>query len=231
MRPIRDRWPISWCVCASTSIICPPAVRASAAQAKWIVIGAAVTLAVSVVVWLLLGLLSQARAELFARRLERLPRVGGPAAEFWRAVWMYRCRQKSIAVTMLMSWCGQVCMTLYFYCCVRVLWDADDPAQLIPSLAQHFLLVPIGLIIRAAPLFPGGVGIAELGYGFLYEKLGASVSSGVLGSLVNRVCDWVLSIFGFLIYRRLRIALPVEIDAEEPMPAELSESVTAGMRT
>jgi hypothetical protein len=140
---------------------------------------------------------------------------------------MYRCRQKSVAVTMLISWVGHVCFVFYFYCSVRVLWDPGDPAQRIPSLAQHFLLVPIGLIIQAAPLFPGGAGIGELGFGVLYKWLGASVSCGVLGSLVKRVIDWTISIFGFFIYRHLHMALPTS-PSDEPSAPMVEESITVG---
>src|SRR5262249_37342118 len=69
---------------------------------------AAAAVGVTVVVWLLLGLLPPHRAERFAGRLSRIPKVGGLAAEFWRAVWMYRCRQRSVALTLLISWVGHV---------------------------------------------------------------------------------------------------------------------------
>jgi uncharacterized protein (TIRG00374 family) len=186
-----------------------------AEQSRLIVQVAVVIVAVSLGGWILLGLMPDRWADRYANHLSGFPKVGHTLAEFWRAVWMYRCRQKSIAITMLLSWTGHIFFVLYFYCSVRVLWDAGDPAQRIPSLAQHFLLVPIGLIIRAVPLLPGGVGIGELGYGVLYKWLGASESSGVLGSLVNRVCDWTISIFGFFIYRHLRMALPDVNSIEE----------------
>jgi hypothetical protein len=143
---------------------------------------------------------------------------------------MYRCRQKSIAITMVLSWTGQIFFVLYFYCSARVLWDAGDPAQRIPSLAQHFLLVPIGLVIRAAVPFPGGIGIGELGYGVLYKWLGASESSGVLGSLVNRVCDWTIGIFGFFVYRHLRMALPEVNNDEELTSVEPETSQLASIK-
>src|SRR5262249_59505833 len=110
--------------------------------------------------------------------------------------------------------------------CVRVLWDPGDPAQRIPALAQHFLLVPIGLVIQAMPLFPGGTGIGELGFGALYKWLGASVACGVLGSLVMRIINWCLGIGGFFVYRRLRIALPtVEINGVEQSAVPVEEAV------
>src|SRR5207247_1880195 len=70
----------------------------SATQSKSIVTSAGIVVALSALTWLLLGLLPERRAERFAGRLTHLPKVGGSAAEFWRAIWMYRCRQGSVAV-------------------------------------------------------------------------------------------------------------------------------------
>src|SRR5262249_52908473 len=122
-------------------------------RSRIIVEMAAIIVAVSFTAWMLLGLLPPRRAEKLAGRLSRIPKAGHSLAEFWRAVWMYRCRQTCIATTMLISWVGHVGFVLYFYCCVRVLWDPGDSAQRIPSLVQPFLLVPIGLVIQAMPLF------------------------------------------------------------------------------
>ena len=199
-------------------------------QSRFVVKAAAITVAVSFTAWLLLGLMPASWADRYANHLGRFPKVGHTLAEFWRAVWMYRCRQKSIAITMVLSWTGQIFFVLYFYCSARVLWDAGDPAQRIPSLAQHFLLVPIGLVIRAAVPFPGGIGIGELGYGVLYKWLGASESSGVLGSLVNRVCDWTIGIFGFFVYRHLRMALPEVNNDEELTSVEPETSQLASIK-
>jgi uncharacterized protein (TIRG00374 family) len=225
-------WALVWFVAISGGIFWALGLLQGpgADQSRFIVKVAAIIVAVSFTGWLLLGLLPAQWADRYANHLNGLPKVGHTLAEFWRAVWMYRCRQKSIAFTMLISWTGHIFFVLYFYCSARVLWDPGDPAQRIPSLAQHFLLVPIGLVIRAVPLFPGGVGIGEMGYGVLYKWLGASESSGVLGSLVNRVCDWTISIFGFFIYRHLRVAIPAKGNGEEPDASRLDESRFASIK-
>jgi uncharacterized protein (TIRG00374 family) len=178
-------------------------------QSKWIVKVAAAVVGLSAVVWLLMGLLPAHRAERFARRLSWLPKVGGSAAEFWRAAWMYRCRQSSVALALFISWVGFVGFVLAYYCCVRTLWDADAGST-IPTLTQHFLLVPIGLVIGALPLFPGGAGIAEAGFGALYGWYGCSAASGVLGMLVQRVLTWGLGLLGYLAGGRLRTAPPAD---------------------
>ena len=182
-----------------------------AAESKLIVRLAAAVVAASVVGWLLLGLLPPHRAERFAGRLGRLPKVGGSAAEFWRAVWMYRCRQRSVAVVMLISFVGFVGFVGAFYCSARTLWGANtDPP--IPTLAEHFLIVPLGLILAALPLFPGGIGISEAGFGGLYSWLHCADGKtfGVLGSLVQRVITWALGLVGYVIALRMPSTLPAE---------------------
>lgn len=178
----------------------------------WVIVG------LSVLGWAALGLLPEWRAQRFAGRLERLPRAGAAFAELWRAVWMYRCRPRAVGAVLLLSWVGHVGFVFLFYCSVRTLWQPDGGEQ-IPSLAQHFLIVPIGLVIQAAPFFPGGAGIGELGFGLLYQWLGCSEASGVLGSLVQRVINWTLGLLGGLTYLRMRAALKSALRRETVQPA------------
>jgi uncharacterized membrane protein YbhN (UPF0104 family) len=185
----------------------------AARPARFTVAAAGVIVAVSAAVWLLLGLLPERRARRFAGRLSTLPKVGESAAEFWRAVWMYRCRQGSVALALLMSWVGFVGFVGCFYCCAMTLVGggaaqgmtlAGNPAHGVPSLKEHFLLVPIGLVFMAVPLFPGGAGIGELGFGLLYDWFGFAKASGVLGSLVQRVLTWVIAIGSYVAYLAIR---------------------------
>jgi uncharacterized protein (TIRG00374 family) len=193
----------------------------AAATSTRIILGAAVTVGVSLALWFLLGLLSPTRAERFAGRLERIPKVGASLAELWRAFWTYRCRTRSVVVVMLMSWVGQIGFVLYFYCCVRALLDPTAVGS-IPSLAEHFLLVPIGLVIKAIPLFPAGAGIAEAGFGFLYRRFGSDSAPAVIGVLTQRLIDLMLGLIGYFVSLRLRPALrpaPVVKQDEEMIAA------------
>jgi glycosyltransferase 2 family protein len=165
-----------------------------------IVVGAASMVGLSLLLCLLLAVLPARRARRFAFRLSRIPKVGHAAAEFWRAVWMYRRKPKSVLLALLLALVGHVGFVLAFYFSARTLWDADQ----IPAWHEHFLVVPIGMIIQAAPLFPGGAGIGEAGYGWLYQLLDYPVRSGVLASLVQRVIYWVLGLAGYLIYLRMK---------------------------
>jgi glycosyltransferase 2 family protein len=162
-------------------------------QAKLVVSAAGVIVAASAVVWLLMGLMSQQRADDLAVCLSRLRGLGPQAAEFWRAVWLYRCCQSSIALALVLSWLGFIGLVMCFYFSAHALWDSDLTSPL-PGLADHFLLVPVGLVIMAVPLLPGGAGIGELGFGLLYGWFGYDGAAAVLGSLVQRVLSWLLAL-------------------------------------
>jgi uncharacterized membrane protein YbhN (UPF0104 family) len=202
---------------------------AEAFKCKVIVGTAAVTVVVSLTVWLLMGLLPQRRAERFALRLGCLPRVGASAAEMWRAVWMYRCRQMVVYQVLALSWVGHVGFVVAFYCAANTLWDGTPP-NAVPTFVQHFLLVPIGLVVQAVIPLPGGIGIGELGFGTLYELLGGSKANGILGSLVQRVVAWIFGLIGWGVYANLKAHQPtlatpksdrtpdeIEVPAEAPL--------------
>jgi uncharacterized protein (TIRG00374 family) len=177
-----------------------------------IILGAAVIMAGSLVFWFLLGFLPSQRAEIFAGRLSRIPKVGHSLAEFWRAVWIYRCRGRAIAMALgvsLISWSG---LALAFYFAAQTLTPVDD----LPSLVSHFLIVPVGMTIRAGFPAPGGVGGGEYAFGTLYQLLGYSFAAGVLALLVQRVIEWLLGLVGYLIFLRMKPALRKAEATEAP---------------
>jgi uncharacterized protein (TIRG00374 family) len=206
---LMDRVLALWALCWFVAILggvfwaCGLLDGPSVGAARVIVLLSGLIALLSGAAWLLLGVFSNDAAERFACRIHRIRRIGPSAAEFWRAVWMYRCRQGAVGLTLLVSWIGQVGFVLSFYCCARVLWDGSE-GNPIPNLAQHFLLVPIGLVIQAIPGFPGGAGIGEAGFGGLYALFGSAASNGVLASLVQRVMTWVLGLAGFVAYLFLK---------------------------
>jgi hypothetical protein len=170
--------------------------------------------------WLVLGVLPEWRARRFAWRLEHyIPKVGLAAAEFWRAVWMYRCKGRSIVVAMVFSLASQVCFVLAFLFASHVFRDPEQPPN-IPSVTEHFLLIPIGTGIQALFPSPGGVGGGEWGFGKLFSLVDPTMkTTGEFASLVLRAITLALGLIGYLIYLRMRPALATatrrEEDAEE----------------
>jgi uncharacterized protein (TIRG00374 family) len=203
----------------------------AAATASVIVAFSWLIVAVSAGVWLLLGFLPDRRAERFAGRLKKLPVVGHTAAEFWRSAFLYRRRQKCVFVVMLLTCLGQVGFVLAFWCCASALWSSDLGP--IPTLLDHFLLVPVGLVMQALVPTPGGAGGGEWGFAALFLLFGAAETNGVLASLVQRMITWVIGLVGYVLYLWMR---PAAVAPAEELPTVLigeirpvpSESALAG---
>jgi uncharacterized protein (TIRG00374 family) len=213
-------WALVWFVTLAGGVFWATGNLTDADAPRTILTIAAVITAASALAWLLLGFLPTHRADRFADRLERLPRVGGSVAEFWRAVWMYRCRQKAVLLSMLITVVGQSGFAIAFYCSAHVLWDGDAVHNPIPTLVQHFLIVPVGLVVQTMPLFPGGAGIGELGFGLLYRWFSYPEANGVLSSLVMRVLTWIVGLVSGLVYLRMRARLPDTSPSAEEIPDE-----------
>ena len=139
----------------------------------------------------------------------------------WRAVWLYRCRQMSVWLTIALSWVCFVGYVTAFYCAAQ----AFSPNTPVPTLSQHFLIVPIGLVIGTIPLFPGGAGISQLGYAGLYKLFSCAEQAGVLASLVYYLMQCANGLLGFVLYN-----LPVN-QSGEPAPADLPPRSAARTHT
>jgi glycosyltransferase 2 family protein len=205
------------------------------AKSKLVIEITAGILVASLVVWFAMGFLNNGLAEAFALRLRRLPKVGGPASEFWRAIWMYRCQQWTVLVALMLSWVGFGLFVPAFYYCAYTLWSPELGPM--PTFQQHFMLVPIGLLMRAVPFFPGGVGIGEASFAKLYAWFTGdrvSEASGLLGSLMQRVVEVMTGMIGFGVYMAvppqasppaIRPApAPVEVPASDWAPATAESS-------
>jgi hypothetical protein len=172
----------------------------------------------SVVFWVLLGVLPTRHAEALAGRLERVPKVGTSLAELWRAVWMYRCRGRSVGLALGLAMVGHVGFVLTFYFAAVSL----NPGDAVPSLGAHFLLVPVGMAIKAGVPTPGGVGGGEAGFGWLYslgltgELAKRAAAAGVLAALAERAIEWTLALVGYLVYLRMRPELGQPEPADRP---------------
>ena len=185
--------------------------------ASFIVTTALAVAGASGLAWLLLGLLPESRAERFAGRLGRLPAVGGTASELWRAVWMYRKQPGTVYGVMLLSWVGHVGFVAAFYFGLMAFWSPGMGA--VPSFAQHFLLVPMGLVMQALVPTPGGAGGGEWGFAALYVLFNAAEANGVLASLIQRMFSWMAGAAGYVAYLVAAPSIPQPDAASGPAPA------------
>lgn len=151
---------------------------------------ARVVCAGTLALWWILGFLPLWRAERFALRLRRwFPGAGMLVGELWLALFRFRQNPGIILLAVAISGVSQAAFILSVVEVGRGL--RLDLAM--PTAESHYLLVPMAMMINAFPLFPGGLGIGEWGYGTLYGLMGAEPGAGVAVSLGHRAATWVLA--------------------------------------
>jgi len=162
----------------------------------------------TVVGFLLLGFLPQRRVDRFARRLMWVPKVGRSLAELWYTVWMYRQRLRAVVLCVGLSALAHFALVFAFHAASRVFPPAN-PVVDQATLAEHMVIAPIGFIAQALPVSPGGVGVGEAVFAWLYKLSGRPESRGVIARLALRVVEWIIGLLGYIVYLRMKKELPV----------------------
>jgi uncharacterized protein (TIRG00374 family) len=201
-------WSLVWLVFLSGGLFWLSGVRVivESENIQRVILTAGAIAVATYAVWFLLGFLPQWRAQRFAGRLLKIPKIGGSAAEFWRAVWMYRCKGLYVAAGLGLAIIAHVFFVLTFYFAAATFGDAAETGQ-IPSLTEHFVLVPVGMAIEGFVPVPGGVGAGEYSFGKLYVLAGKAESAGVMAALARRIVIYAWAILGYLVYLRMKPSL------------------------
>jgi glycosyltransferase 2 family protein len=191
-------------------------------ELQWLIKVMAAVAGGTVLGFLVLGLLPQRRVDRFAGRLKWIPKIGGSLAEFWYAVWIYRQRPRVVVLGVGLSALSHFALVFAFHSASRVFPPDFEGQQ--ATLAEHMVIAPIGFIVQAIPISPGGVGVGEAAFAGLYKLSGRPGSRGVSARLSMRVVEWIIGLIGYIIYLRMKKELPVveEVEAEdeqrEPQP-------------
>jgi hypothetical protein len=148
-------------------------------------------------IWFVLGAMPQARADRFASRLGRVPKIGHSLAEFWRAFWLYRCKGGSITLAVLLGVFNHTCSVFAIYFAAQAFQPAGSTAE-IPSLGEHFLLVPLARCFVILP-HPSGVDPVNWAMSWFYGLLGFPAAEAVIGLLAMRLVISLLAFVGYLV--------------------------------
>lgn len=126
----------------------------------------------------------------FADWLTRLPLVGGFARELIGAIVVYQDKPKVIVISVLLSVLGHIGFVSSLYCVALGLQGAQWP------LSVHFVVAPLGLMINAIPISPGGLGVGEYAMQSLFASVGSDGAKAFLMMLVYRASSWLLALIG-----------------------------------
>jgi glycosyltransferase 2 family protein len=190
-------------------------------ELQWIVKLMAGIAGASVLGFLLLGLVLH-RADIFAGRLKRIPKLGNSLAELWYAVVEYRKRLKVVALGIALSAASHFALVFAFHCAASVFPPANPAAEL-ATLPEHLVIAPIGFIVQAIPISPGGVGVGEAAFAGLYKLSGRPETRGIIARLSLRLTEWLIALTGYIVYLRMRAEVK-ELEHEVEEDEEKAES-------
>jgi uncharacterized membrane protein YbhN (UPF0104 family) len=125
-----------------------------------------------------------------------LPMIGGIVGKVGPPLRMFHSHPVAFAVSILLSIGVQVLLVISMYLIARGLYVSP------PTLAEHFVIVPVGMIASALPITPAGIGVFEAAIQSMYSVVPAvpTEASGTLVALVFEMVKVVMAVFGTIFY-------------------------------
>lgn len=142
---------------------------------------------------------------------------------------MFHSHPIAFAASIAMSVGVQSMLVLSMYLIARGLYT--DP----PTLAEHFVIVPIAMLASALPITPAGLGLLEAAMEWLYKVIPAvpTEASGTLIALVFEIVKVVMAVLGTIFYwtasKDVRESIEIaEEEAAHSEEHECDEPIVAG---
>ncbi len=126
----------------------------------------------------------------------RLSVVGPIIAKVGPPLRMFHSHPLAFGASVAMSVGVQSMLVISMYLIARGLYS--DP----PTLLEHFVIVPIGMLASALPITPAGIGVLEATIQSLYAVVPAvpTQASGTLVALVFEIVKVVMAVIGTIFY-------------------------------
>lgn len=137
------------------------------------------------------------------RRVDRLVRraatwryVGGVIEHVGKPLRMFHSHPVAFTVSILMSLGVQSLLVFSMYLIARSLYSAP------PTLGEHFVIVPIGMLTSALPITPAGLGVLEATMEWLYTVIPAepTAAKGTIVALVFELVRVIMAVLGTIFY-------------------------------
>lgn len=130
------------------------------------------------------------------RRASEWRWVGGFLGRVAKPLRMFHEHPVAFVTAVLMSVGVQAMLAISIYLVARGLYASP------PTLAEHFVIVPIAMIASALPISPAGLGVLEAAMESLYHLLPAepTAASGTLVALVFEIVRFAVAGIGTLLY-------------------------------
>jgi uncharacterized protein (TIRG00374 family) len=183
-------------VLLTSGVIClggiPNADRDVVAICRLTLLVAVVGLA-GIIVWLIPGSTSGR----WWRWLTDLPKVGPILRRLLDAAEIYRSRWLTVASTLVISMFSHALFTLSIFLIAHAMFAH------VPSLREHLIIVPLGMVAGSLPMTPAGFGAFEFAIEKLYQMIPVDPLNdvaGILVALVYRVLTILVAMIGIVVY-------------------------------
>ena len=118
----------------------------------------------------------------FDALLAKLP-MSGAIRQLDEAVLIYSRHKVVVLLSFLISICNHLLVILAILSLGKAFGDT------VLEFADYVIVVSVGNTVSALPIAPGGWGVGEAIYAYLYTHLGAAATLGVATSVGYRVCN------------------------------------------
>lgn len=155
-----------------------------------------------------------------------LPVIGGVVAKVGPPLRMFHDHPVAFVFSIAMSIIVHSLLTLSMYLIALSLYPS------VPTLAEHFMIVPIGMLASALPITPAGIGVLEAAINTLYRLIPSqpTVASGTLIALVFELVKVVIAIVGTVFYWTAGEEVRESLEEAEHLEAE-SDSESCDVAT
>lgn len=160
--------------------------------------------------------------------LGNLPRVGGIFRKLIGAIRMYRSRLGVLVLT------GVISLGVHTFSSLGIYLTARGLLGQAPSLASHFVTIPLAMVTGVLPLPVGGLGAFEAVLDFLYRNIPGGIvvtkGQGLLVAFGYRVITLAIAMIGVCYYLASRREVSQLLhEAEETQQAESLASSTEAL--
>ncbi len=134
--------------------------------------------------------------DLLMQRLMQFRWIGRVFVPIAGPLRMFHSHKAAFAASILLSVLVHAGLTLSLFLIARGLYPST------PTLADHFVIVPIGMLASALPIAPAGLGVLELAMEWLYHVIPSepTPASGTLVALVFEMVKLLTAVIGIIFY-------------------------------
>jgi uncharacterized protein (TIRG00374 family) len=142
----------------------------------------------------------QQKASLLLNQIERY-KIGAILKKIYSAIFEYSKSKKTVIKAVILTLAAQMLAILIFY----IIGETLMPGKL--PLSIYFIAAPIGFIITALPITPGGVGMGQAAFYYLFNLYSeGSGPVGVTAVTTLQLIQFVFGVYGAIYFARHKVS-------------------------